>query len=838
MMKSSSKYIILLVLIAYSCTVCSQARVSLKATDSLSGDAVLDYEVFDINSGRSYLPSGENGVLINSPEGSSLNLVVFSFQYKTLNLNLSIKKDTSIFLSLEPLSETINEVLISAKRKELFALRNLDEVEGTAIYSAKKTERVFVDDMLANKATNNPRQLYARVAGLNIFDASEGGLQLNIAARGLDPNRSANFNTRQNGYDISADVLGYPESYYTPPAEAIQEIQFVRGAASLQYGTQFGGLVNFKLKEAPRYDGFDIESRQSTGSYGLFNSYNSYGLKRGKWSIFGYFNHRQGNGFRPHSGFESNNLFVSLAYDFSGSTSLRFEHSYFHYLAQQAGGLTDEQFDNNPQQSLRERNWFMVDWQLSALKFKHQFTESLNFSLDASALHASREAVGFRGDPGQLNVNPVTQLDEQNDRGEYINPRDLIIGRFENISAEARLLKKFELPFAKDNASSHMLAGLKYYRAQNEAKQGPGSVGVDADFSIRNDVFPDYPSQSDFLFPNRNLAFFSEAIFKLSSGLSISPGFRHEWIRTESMGEYQRIVFDNAGNPLLNQTLEDNRILDRRLTLLGMGISYKPSGNSEVYANITENYRSVTFSDIRVVNPSFIVDPEIRDESGFSMDLGFRGRLASALSWDLSSFIIYYDDRIGIIFDDRANRVRKNIGTARIMGVEALIQWNIIRSMKLETSDYLLDAFINVAVSDSKYLKSEENNVVGKELEFVPRYNLKTGLNFGHKDFVIGLLWTYVSSQFTDVENSPASIVGDQKSGLIGPIPSYHLIDVSSKWRLNSFLHLEAGINNLTDSKYFTQRATGYPGPGVIPSYGRNYYLTLSLGLSQSRSKS
>lgn len=825
-------------LITYSVSVSSQATVSLKATDSLSGDAVLDYEVFDIIAGRSYRPSDEKGVLINSPTGQTLRLVVFSFQYKTLNLNLSIEKDTSIYITLEPLSETINEVLISAKRKEFFALRNLDEVEGTAIYSAKKTERVFVDDMLANKATNNPRQLYARVAGLNIFDASEGGLQLNIAARGLDPNRSANFNTRQNGYDISADILGYPESYYTPPAEAIQEIQLVRGAASLQYGTQFGGLVNFKLKEAPRYDGFDIESRQSTGSYGLFNSYNSYGLKNGGWSVFGYFNHRQGDGFRSNSGFESNNLFASIGYDFSDNTSLRLEHSYFHYLAQQAGGLTDEQFYANPQQSIRERNWFMVDWQLSALKFKHQFTESLNFSIDASALHASRKAVGFRGDPGQLNVNPVTQLDEQNDRGEYINPRDLIVGSFENISVEARLLKQFGLPFVKADASSHILAGVKYYNAQNEALQGPGSQGVDADFRIRNDIFPDYPSQSDFLFPNRNLALFSEAIFKLSSRLSISPGIRHEWIRTESMGEYQRIVFDNAGNPLLNQTLEDNRILNRRFTLFGLGISYKPSKNSEVYSNVTENYRSVTFSDIRVVNPSFIVDPDIRDESGYSIDLGFRGRMASALSWDLSSFLIYYDDRIGIIFDDRANRIRKNIGTARIMGLEALIQWNIIRSLKLETTDYLLDAFINMAFSDSKYLRSEENNVVGKELEFVPRYNLKAGLNFGYKDLVLGVLWTHVSSQFTDVENSPVAMPGDQKSGLVGPVPAYDLIDVSAKWRLNSLLHLEAGINNLAGSQYFTQRAIGYPGPGVIPSYDRNYYLSLSFNLSQSRSKS
>jgi Fe(3+) dicitrate transport protein len=90
--------------------------------------------------------------------------------------------------------------------------------------------------MTANKATNNARQIFAQVVGLTINESSDGGLQLSIGGRGLDPNRTSNFNTRQNVYDISADVLGYPESYSTP-TEALEEIQVIRGAASLQYGT-------------------------------------------------------------------------------------------------------------------------------------------------------------------------------------------------------------------------------------------------------------------------------------------------------------------------------------------------------------------------------------------------------------------------------------------------------------------------------------------------------------------------------------------------------------------------------------------------------------------------
>ena len=126
-------------------------------------------------------------------------------------------------------------------------MRQLKPVEGTAIYAGKKSEVVVVENLTINSATNNARQLYSQIVGLNIYENNDAGLQLNIGGSGLNPNRTSNFNTRQNGYDISADVLGYPESYYTPPSDALQTIEVVRGAASLQYGTQFGGLINFKL---------------------------------------------------------------------------------------------------------------------------------------------------------------------------------------------------------------------------------------------------------------------------------------------------------------------------------------------------------------------------------------------------------------------------------------------------------------------------------------------------------------------------------------------------------------------------------------------------------------
>ena len=146
-------------------------------------------------------------------------------------------------------AQELQRVEIKAKA---MATGRLRAVEGLAIYEGKKTELIQVDGLTANLATNNARQVFAKVAGLNIWESDGAGLQLGVGGRGLSPNRTSNFNTRQNGYDMSADALGYPESYYTPPVEALERIEVVRGAASLQYGTQFGGLLNFVIRQPGR----------------------------------------------------------------------------------------------------------------------------------------------------------------------------------------------------------------------------------------------------------------------------------------------------------------------------------------------------------------------------------------------------------------------------------------------------------------------------------------------------------------------------------------------------------------------------------------------------------
>lgn len=787
--------------------------MSVYAQKSVSGTIVSETQkplnkvaVYDAN-GIVLAISNASGAYQFSTKKNTLKLVFYLDGYKITEKTIDITKNKNVNIVLSEFSEQLSEVEIKAQKRKIFELTRLKDVEETAIYAGKKTEVVLVSQSTANLASNNARQIYNQVSGLNIFQNDDAGLQLNIGGRGLDPNRTANFNTRQNGYDISADVLGYPESYYTPPAEALEQIQVVRGAASLQYGTQFGGLVNFIMKKPKTNKEFEFLTRNTLGSNGLFTNFTSINGTKNKFSYFGYYNYKKGDGFRPNSEFNSKNAFLHLGYAISEATKLEAELTYLTYLAHQAGGLTDRMFNENPLQSNRARNWFEVNWLLYNLKFAHRFSSKTNFTFNFFGLNAERKALGFR-------TNRVNQIDNANER-------DLITGDFNNFGFEARLLNKYSL----FNKNATFLIGTKFYKAENTSVQGAGSGGSDANFNYATDEFPNYPSQSNYKNPNLNIAVFGENIFYLTDKISITPGFRFEYINTQSEGFYKRIHFDGAGNVIFNKIENTSDKNTRSFVLLGVGASYKPSASAELYANISQNYRSVTFSDINIINPSFVINPNISDEKGFTSDIGIRGNFKKYISYDIGAFGLFYNDRIGFVTkalsDGRVVQERGNIGDARMLGIESLFDINLKRVFNLP-SKFAFNYFINTSFITSEYTKSQQNGIKGNKVEFVPNINLKTGLKFGYKNFVTSLQYTYLAEQFTDGSNS----VTPSLSGVNGLIPSYNVLDFSASYKYKMF-KLETGINNVLNKSYFTRRATGYPGPGIIPSAPRNWYVTL-----------
>ena len=742
----------------------------------------------------------------NLPKGEYLVQTILD-NFKSIKEKVTItNQNVHLTIFLDSLHETLNEVVVREKQTD-FGFTRMRAVEGLGIYEGKKSEVIIPEQLVANLATNNARQIYSRVAGLNIWENEGGGLQLSIGGRGLDPNRSSNFNVRQNGYDISADALGYPESYYTPAIEAVGRIQIVRGAASLQYGTQFGGLINFVMKKPVADKKLELVARQSVGSFGFYNAFTSASGTVKKLSYYTFFQYKKADGWRANSDFDSYNLYADIDYRISDKTTIGVDITHMNYLSHQPGGLTDAMFNDNARQTNRERNWFKVNWNLWALHFDHKFNESNEFNLRLFGLSAYRYSLGFR-------PNRVASIDDNSER-------DLIKGDFTNWGTEARYLKRYSIV----NKQAVFLVGSRYYHGFNHSIQGLGSRGKDTDFNFINNQ---EGIANDYRFPNNNVSVFAENIFYVNDHLSITPGIRYEYIHTEANGFYGTILFDLAGNIINSSRTNETRTNARQFILGGLGVSFKPTNHVDIYGNISQNYRSITFSDMRIANPSSVIDPNMKDEKGYSIDLGVRSQETTLYNFDVSLFYLNYNNRIGEVqFYDESNRVlrrRGNIGQAVIMGIESYAEGDFLKLLNQRNTMLSGVLFANVALIHSAYKASEIAGIVGNQVEFVPNINIKTGMRVGYNNFKASLQYSYLSNQFSEATNARDGGV----SAVVGLIPAYYVMDTSLSYQFSKF-KVEGNINNFTNNMYFTRRATGYPGPGILPSDGRSFYVTLQV---------
>lgn len=745
-------------------------------------------------------------IIENVKEGN-VNLTVFLTGYKKYNEKIKVNADMNLLIQLDSISNTLTEVVIESQKENSFGIGKLLNVEGTAIYAGKKSEVIRLNDINANLATNNSRQIFAKVAGINIFENDGAGIQLGIGGRGLNPNRVSNFNTRQNGYDISADALGYPESYYTPATEALDRIEVIRGAASLQYGTQFGGFINFKFKKGPENKKIQLTSRQTYGSFGLFNSFNSVGGTVKKINYYTFYQYKQGDSWRPNSGFKTHNAFASIGYQITSNLKLTGEYTFMTYLAQQPGGLTDKQFEKDPTQSIRNRNWFKVNWNLASLILDWKINSSTKLNWTNFGLMAERVTVGYLG---QINrADPLTE-------------RDILGDKYKNFGSELRLLHQYKLL----NNTSTFLIGTRYYQGQTFRRQGLGDSTSTANFNYLN---PDNLEHSSYLFPSKNIAVFSENIFQVTKKLSLTPGIRFEYISTSSDGYYRETNRDLAGNVILDIKHTDARNSSRNFILGGLGLLYKPVEKLELYANFSQNYRSINFNDMRVVNPNYRVDINLKDEKGYTADGGVRLSIKNLLYLDFSVYYLRYNNRIGTILQQDSStyvlyRYRTNISDSRNIGAECFAEIDLFKLFNKEAK-HQLSYFVNASYTDARYIDSKESAYKNKLVEFVPQTILRSGLTYKYKKFSTTVQGAYTAEQFSDATNSKFST-----NAITGIIPAYTICDVSAQYTIKLF-NLSAGVNNLTNQTYFTRRAEGYPGPGILPSDPLNFYVTLQVKL-------
>lgn len=730
---------------------------------------------------------------IKSEINKEMKKIITLSLFVTIFNNLhSQKKDSLSDLNLQ-------DIIISDVK-----LNRMPDLKDNVIYAGKKNDIIFLNKINADLSTNNARQIFAKVPGISVWENDGSGIQTGIASRGLSPNRSWEFNVRQNGYDISPDVFGYPESYYTPPTEAVEKIEVVRGAASLQYGPQFGGLLNYELKKPNPNKAVAFETQQTIGSYGLFNSFNAIGGTIKKFSYYGYLHQRQANGWRNNSRYSIFTGHISLNYQLTHKFSITAEYTKMDYDSQQSGGLTDLEYGNNHQKSSRERNWFGAPWNLASVILKYKVSNSFNIQLKSFATIAERNSVGY--------LKSINFKDSINPSTLQYNPRQVDRDYYENYGSELRASLKYNL-LGKQHA---LAGGIRVQSAHTTRNQlGVGSVGNDFDLNL---IAPQQYGRS-LNFTTTNFALFAENIFYVGNKLKIIPGIRFDYIENTIKG-----YINTTSTGQLNPEKRTRNIL-----LYGIGGEYLITKKTNIYANYSLAYRPVTFSELTPSSTTEIIDPNLKDANGFNLDFGYRGKLKQFLSFDISAFYLLYNNRIGSITQN-GNLFRTNIGTSESKGIESYIE---LSTMDLFTKNSKI-GYITVFASNSfiNAIYTKWNNpsisldptksIENKRVENAPKYIHRFGATYTIQKLSFSFQYNAVGDVFTDAANTELA----NATATIGKLSGYNVMDVSLAFQFHEIYNLKAGINNLTDEKYATRRSGGYPGPGILPGNGRTYFIS------------
>lgn len=679
--------------------------------------------------------------------------------------------------------------------------QQMPEVVGTNIYAGKKNTLIVLDNVQGNVVTNTMRQVLAKVPGIHVWESDPSGIQIGIAARGLSPNRSWEFNVRQNGYDIAADPFGYPEAYYNPQLQAVQRIEIVRGQGSLQYGPQFGGLVNYILRNGSEINKpFEFETQQTVGSNALLNSYNAIGGKTKKLHYYSFFDHRNGDGWRQNSRYYTNAGFGTVTYYFTSKFSLTAEIMHSHIRSQQAGGLTDAQFQQDAKQSFRSRNWFDIKWTNPAITVTYQINETARWTTKLFATIGDRNSVGF--------TNSITVKDSINPATGTYNNRVLNVDQYRNYGLESRIISDYTLGTMKNTISG----GIRLYTGTTHRRaDGKGTTGSDYDMT----VIGNYPR--DIEFGSKNVAAFIENIFRVTDKFIIIPGLRYEWLEGKASG---RNGYTQGGAEIILQNITRSR----SFLLAGVGAEYHITKGTEFYANYSQAYRPIQFANLQAPPTTDVVDPNLKDAKGFNLDLGYRGKVGSYLQFDVSGYYLQYNNRVGTITPAGAGyRLITNVGNSTSKGVEAYAEFNPIRAFTASKNADLI-IFGSYSYIDAKYSGDHKDaSTKGKKVENAPSNIFRGGISAGYKGLLITAQVSYVGETFSDANNT----VTPTANGQNGLIPSYTITDLTATYKLSRGLNIKAGLNNVFDDRYFTRRAGGYPGPGVLPGDGRNFFVSV-----------
>ncbi len=690
---------------------------------------------------------------------------------------------------------------------ELVQVHFLPPVQGTRIFSGKKNSVIDLDEF-PRIMNNNYRQALAKTPGLMLSE--ETTPLVSIGYRGLDPNRIQFMQVLKDGIPIHADQFGYPESYYTPPLDTVDRIEFIGDGAALMYGPQPGGALNFITHRPSADHRFSFGTKNTYGSDDFYSNFTYVDGTVGRVGYYGYYNRRQGEGFRQaNSDFTLDAGLIKLVLD--GHTDSRWILAVEGYEEEhgEPGGLTfattpgAANYNVNRDATTRFNDRFELKRYAASLAWERDFSEGTKMTMTAWASYYQRWSTRQRGGGfGTLPTGAAAETTTIEDQ------------EFYTLGYEARLRHDYDLWGGR-----HTIAGgFQVYHTDSPREDSRGQTASARSGILRNDS-----DRETWYAP-----VFLENRFHWGA-LSITPGVRFENI-WQSVQENRHADREAAGLPLADLNEYDF------VPLFGLGITYELAKKVELYGNVSQSYRPKIFTQAVPTGGTVLIPEDLEEAKAVQYEIGFRGQPRPWIWWDVSAFLLDFEDQIGTVARADGFSTVANVGRAQHRGVEAAFDIDLIGlldasrdpaelavagkdGVAVRATPTLVERFGSFSLyGNVSFLHAEfvDGPLDGRTPRQAPDYLVRAGAIYRWGDrFKVAMLGTFVGEAYADDANTPQR-----------HIPAYMVWDLTAEAKIyKDFVSIHAGINNLFAEDYYSR----ITDTGIDPAYGRNYYIGLSL---------
>jgi Fe(3+) dicitrate transport protein len=389
-------------------------------------------------------------------------------------------------------------------------------------------------------------------------------------------------------------MYGYPAHYFSPALPMMDQFQFIRGGAGLLYGPQPGGVVNY-ISE-PLYKGQKTNGKVGLtyGSYNLISSNNAVYGSKGDHSYGVEYFRRQGDGpQRENSDFTAD--YVQLRdHIFKGNNKYTISFNGYNSDHGESGGFSKDdgpglnEFGDDQGRASKKHDRLKVS--------RAQLAAGLEKRLDdASQLDVTLWATAY---------NRYSHRQRGSSFGGFpsLNETDITTQKYYGYNGQVRYLKNYnafgnEHTFSGGYLNYNLISPLHTERNENapDAISGSTRARIERETHVNS--------------------FFAENRFTFGKFM-MTPGVRLENI-TQSIDEKKNVQVTSG-------SLRDNQQTEN-VPLFGLGLSYHLTDQSQVYGNISESYKPITYSQGLPTDPTEVAASDLEESKVLNYELGYRG---------------------------------------------------------------------------------------------------------------------------------------------------------------------------------------------------------------------